>query len=427
MSLYLFFSFILHMFLSSSRSRWTATVRTLSLTEDEIKRRKKIFHLFLTKVRNRQCAAGLHKWCDFVQSLRHEERTQRKAAARWKHALVHRSFSSWHDSVLILVRNRNLIARALKRLQHRCLTRCLEQWLALVDDRCCLRHRMLQCLTRWRQVLIDGGFRKWVATNTRQARSHYKLELDEAQSLTFRQKKHYEEAKRHAQLKICVVYYRIRWLRASLRKWREGTSRTKKFAQIKRRAANTFRNLHLARSFSSWRTNTIHEFRRRQSLQQLELSVGLRRQSDRMLRSIINRMRHHLMHRCFSSWRESQLTTKRARAFVLRSRRGTEARCLTKWRAQVTNEMEERSAKRRHMQIVLFNMTRSLVSRGWRAWLRCLEIQRSDFRQREERERVKQRRVRRAIASMRRSNVVLAFRRWCVVVVVPCIVCFFLF
>ena len=146
-----------------------------------------------------------------------------------------------------------------------------------------------------------------------------------------------------------------------------------------------------------------------------------------MLRSITNRMRHHQVHRCFSSWRESQLTTKRARAFVLRSRRGTEARCLTKWRAQVTNEMEERSAKRRHMQIVLFNMTRSLVSRGWRAWLRCLEIQRSDFRQREEIGRAIERRVRRAIASMRRSNVVLAFRRWCVVVVVPSIVCFFLF
>ena len=390
-------------------------MRTLSLTEDEIKRRKKIFHLFLTKVRNRQCAAGLHKWCDFILSLRHEERTQRKAAARWKHALVHRSFSTWHDSVLTLVRNRNLIARALKRLQHRCLTRCLEQWLALVDDRCSLRHRMLQCLARWRQVLIDGGFRKWVATTARQARSRYKLELDEAQRLTVRQKEHYEEAKRHAQLKICVVYYRIRWLRASLRKWREGTSRTKKVAQMKRRAAHTFRNVHLARSFSSWRTNTIHEIRRRQSLQRLELSVGLRRQHDRMVRSIINRMRHRLVHQCFSSWRESQLTTKRARAFVLRARRGTEARCLTKWRAQVTSEMEERSARRRHMQIILFKMTRSLVSRGWRAWLRCLEIQRSDFRQREERERERERRVRRAIASMRRTNIVLAFRRWYVV------------
>ena len=76
-------------------------------------------------------------------------------------------------------------------------------------------------------MLIDGGFRKWVATTARQARSRYKLELDEAQGLTVRQKEHYEEAKRHAQLKICVVYYRIRWLRASLRKWREGTSRTK--------------------------------------------------------------------------------------------------------------------------------------------------------------------------------------------------------
>ena len=74
-----------------------------------------------------------------------------------------------------------------------------------------------------------------------------------AQRLTVRQKEYYEETKRHAQLKVCVVYYRIRWMRAALNVWKSGHLRSQKIQHLRRKSIRLLSKRLEKFAFDYWR------------------------------------------------------------------------------------------------------------------------------------------------------------------------------
>ena len=144
--------------------------------------------------------------------------------------------------------------------------------------------------------------------------------------------------RRHAQLKVCVVYYRIRWMRAALHLWNEKTVRHKNIEHIQQRAIRRLRMLTEGRMFSAWRGAVIRWIKQREASQTLHLRVNLQQYHDGMMRSILMRMKHRLVSIMFSRWQHQWRNQRKMLRFVLRTSKMTEARCFDQWSEVVVSE-----------------------------------------------------------------------------------------
>ena len=165
------------------------------------------------------------------------------------------------------------------------LSKCFETWWYTTSQNLHLKNKMKVFIYNWKYNNITCSFQKWKNVNQFMKEKKYVKALNEAQRLTVRQKEYYEETKRHAQLKVCVVYYRIRWMRAALNVWKSGHLRSQKIQHLRRKSIRLLSKRLEKFAFDYWRRKILYLIKERVKETTLSLDIGVLQHQHTIMKS----------------------------------------------------------------------------------------------------------------------------------------------
>ena len=165
------------------------------------------------------------------------------------------------------------------------LSKCFETWWYTTSQNLHLKNKMKVFIYNWKYNNITCSFQKWKNVNQFMKEKKYVKALNKAQRLTVRQKEYYEETKRHAQLKVCVVYYRIRWMRAALNVWKSGHLRSQKIQHLRRKSIRLLSKRLEKFAFDCWRRKILYLIKERVKETTLSLDIGVLQHQHTIMKS----------------------------------------------------------------------------------------------------------------------------------------------
>jgi hypothetical protein len=323
--------------------------------------RQILLRMTMSKMRLRCLWNGWASWRELVDHLRRSEQASRRAMKLWLHQALHRGFNGWRNQVSERKHNRFVVKRSILRIQRGALHRGFQAWQAKVLAKLELKKKMQLLGVRLKYGWLRVAWQHWVRCDVIQQKHMARRELFEAQDLTVRQRKHYEETQRHAQLKLCVVYYRARWKRLAYRQWKARVSIFRAAAQTRVRALARVRMRREAKSFSTWRSVV------RNTVQNRMRSLAAERDSRRRIQiqtSLLRRWRHRIVFKGFHRWCDYALSRRRLRGYIVRVQYRSVARCWSTWDAFT----QARARLRKQMVHVMHAWQERSLSKGVRRW-----------------------------------------------------------
>ena len=259
--------------------------------EREMERRRSLILRFVKRMQRRKIAIGWTCWWCHVQNERERERKTKRALARWLKSTMTKCLHQWCEKVREILRHRQLLLRATKKILHARLASSLLQWEEVTDERRELRRRVTLMVVRWIQRQLFLGFRRW-STVTSALMRESSLSAEEV-SIRLKRTILSRAMKRMLQRSLAVGFQT--WSHECLIIGRERM-------RIKEQAARLLLHRHLRASWSSW-CDFMSELQRRRS----------------MLLRTTQRMRARAQVLTFGRWRDSVEERQWLRHLILRA------------------------------------------------------------------------------------------------------------
>ena len=107
---------------------------------------------------HRQKYTHYRKWCALVR----EKRKLVRFMLRMKNMKIYSMYAMWKNNVGVIKEQKRRLARTISRSFNSKLHSCMDKWCEFVNDRSFLRKRMVVATKRWRLLVMNQGYRRWV-------------------------------------------------------------------------------------------------------------------------------------------------------------------------------------------------------------------------------------------------------------------------
>ena len=137
---------------------WNAFVRRHRGHASKRERETYVAKKIIGRIVHRQKYTYYRKWCALVR----EKRKLVRFMLRMKNMKMYSMYAMWKNNVGVIKEQKRRLARTVSRSFNSKLHSCMDKWCEFVNDRSFLRKRMVVATKRWRLLVMNQGYRRWV-------------------------------------------------------------------------------------------------------------------------------------------------------------------------------------------------------------------------------------------------------------------------
>ncbi len=142
--------------LSTKFQLWITTINKIKFNlktkkekVEELKKKTLIVKKCMARMTRTFLLSSYNTWKKYFLVVKEQEQKQHRAAMKWYHILLQRSFSSWSINVNEKKKIQFVLKKVISKIKNKRLNCCMNVWLELVQTRQVLRHRMIVTAQQW--------------------------------------------------------------------------------------------------------------------------------------------------------------------------------------------------------------------------------------------------------------------------------------